>query len=256
MTTRTDHRSRKIGGKRHAEHDARTLQLAKYVDALPPAPAKVDWTKGIRSWPMFLNDELGCCTVASAAHQIESWTQAAHHDEAVITDADILAGYQAVGGYRPGHPDTDQGAIELRVLKYWRKHGFAGGKHKISAFASVDPTSKTLMMDGLYLFGGIYTGFALPLTAQQQDVWEVPPGGPVGRGALGSWGGHAVNIVQADARGVTVITWGARQRASWGFVRTYCDEAYVAMSEDFLSGGKAPNGFDVAALEHDLKLLA
>jgi len=248
----TDHASMKTG-KRHAVTDPRTLQLASYVQGLPPSPTTVDCTQGITTWPMYLNDTLGCCTVAAAAHQLQSWTREGQGHELRLTDADVLAGYEAVSGYKPGHPDLDQGAIELNVLKYWRKTGF--GKHKIAAFTSVDPTSQVLLTDALWLFGGVYTGVALPISAQKQRVWEVPAGGPVGKGAVGSWGGHAVPIVQADPRGVTFVTWGALKRASWGFVRTYCDEAYAILSNDFLSGGKAPNGFDLAALKQDLAQL-
>jgi hypothetical protein len=247
-----DHSAMKVG-KRHAVHDNRTLQMAKYVDALPPAPVVIDWTKGVDSWPMYLNDTLGCCTVAAAAHHVQAWTTAAIHSDVKVSDADVLAGYEALG-YRPGHPDTDQGAVELVVLKRWRKYGFFNG-HKIGAFVSVDPHSQPLIMDGLYLTGGLYTGFQLPITAQRQTVWEVPAGGPVGKGAPGSWGGHAVPIVAADPRGVTIVTWGALKRVSWSFVATYCDEAYALLSNDFLNKGKAPNGFDLATLQHDLSLL-
>jgi hypothetical protein len=42
---------------------------------------------------------------------------------------------------------------------------------------------------------------------------------------------------------------------TWEFWDRYCDEAYVLLSEDFLAVGKAPNGFDLAALKADLALV-
>jgi hypothetical protein len=78
-----------------------------------------------------------------------------------------------------------------------------------------------------------YIGLALPISAQNQDVWAVPPGGSAGEGSPGSWGGHAVPIVAYDSRGLTVITWGATKRMTWQFLDTYCDEAYALLSQDW-----------------------
>ena len=38
------------------------------------------------------------------------------------------------------------------------------------------------------------------------------------------------------------------RRLTWAFWDRYCDEGYCILSPDFLSGGRAPNGFDLAAL--------
>jgi len=83
-------------------------------------------------------------------------------------------------------------------------------------------------------------------------VWVVPPGGPVGPGAPGSWGGHAVPVVAYDARTLTVITWGQRLSMTWGFFETYCDEAYAILDGDWLKNNECPAGFDLATLEADL----
>ncbi len=45
------------------------------------------------------------------------------------------------------------------------------------------------------------------------------------------------------------------QRLTWSFWDHYCDEAYCILSTDFLSGGKTPAGFDLDALERDLRLV-
>lgn len=113
------------------------------------------------------------------------------------------------------------------------------------------------MQDGIYLFGGLYTGFALPLSAQRQAVWDVPAGGAKGKGEPGSWGGHATSLVAYDARGLTCVTWGALQRMTWPFFKTYCDEAYAIVSQQFLSATtkRTPAGFDLATLRKDLALV-
>jgi hypothetical protein len=241
-------------GKRVARHDPRTLQLVKYLTSLPKPPDTLAWSmKTDKKWPMFKNDVVGDCTCAAAAHMIEVWTAAGQLKEVEVRDEDVLALYTLVTGYNPKRPETDQGAVVLDVLNKWRKVGLAG--HKIGAFTTISPMSKTITKDAIYLFGGVYTGFELPESAQDQAVWDVPAGGLRGPGEPGSWGGHAIPIVDYDDRTLTCITWGAAKKMTWAFYRAYCDEAYAIISQDFLSGNKAPNGFDLATLQTDLALV-
>ena len=52
-------------GRRAIKTDSRTLMLAKYVGLVPPPPAARDWSHGIKSWGMLLdNDSLGDCTAS------------------------------------------------------------------------------------------------------------------------------------------------------------------------------------------------
>lgn len=201
---------------------------------------------------MYANDSLGDCTAAAAGHMIQCWTANAT-TERIPSQDDVVKFYRGSTGYDPSDPSSDQGGVELDVLRFWRKTGLGGDK--CGAFVSVNPQSKTGVMDGIFLCGGLYVGVALPLSAQRQRVWDVPSGGAHGKGAPGTWGGHAISLVSYDARGVTCVTWGGLKRMTWAFFRTYCDEAYAILSPDFLSGSKAPNGFDVAALQTDLALL-
>ena len=92
------------------------------------------------------------------------------------------------------------------------------------------------------------------MTAQRQSVWDWTHrlDGPA---RPGSWGGHAVDVVRYDARMLTVVTWGGLKELTWSFWDRYCDEAYCLLSTDFLEAGKAPNGFDLAALKRDLELV-
>jgi len=93
----------------------------------------------------------------------------------------------------------------------------------------------------------------LPISAQDQvknhQPWSVPPGGTTGDGKPGFWGGHTVPVVAYDARGVTVVTWGALQMMTWSFWEAYCEEAYAIISTDYLTGKKTtPQGFDMQQL--------
>ncbi len=182
---------------------------------------------------------------------IEQWTTYAGAPR-VLDDTAIIAAYSAISGYRPGNPSTDHGANELDVLKYWRKKGIGGDK--IVGFVALEPGNHNHIKDAVSIFANCYIGVALPLSAQGQAVWSVPPGGATGTGAPGSWGGHAVPVVAYDDRLLTVVTWGKLLQMTWQFWDTYCDESYAVLSRDWVdkTKGTAPNGFNWKQLEVDL----
>lgn len=252
-------------GKQAAKHDPRTLKLSTYLKGLPVPPDNAGYIQGVRNWGFMLNDALGDCTVACAGHEMLQWSTYAGHPFRP-TDAQILQAYSAVSGYTPGDPNSDVGAVVLNVLKYWRKIGIAG--HKILAFVSVDPKNHTEVKQAIQLFGNVYLGIGLPITAQRPTtgvnglpVWSMPKHGVSGDGAPWSWGGHACPAAGfgSDAKGNTgleVITWGQVYDMTWGFFDTYVDEAYCILSLDWIDGfGTAPSGFDLATLQADLAAL-
>jgi hypothetical protein len=230
--------------------------MAHYLqpEALPQLPASQEWTDKIQTWPMMANDRLGDCTCAAAGHLIEEWTTYSGTG-VTLSDSDIIAAYSSITGYNPQTGQNDNGAVELDVLKYWRKTGFSG--HKISVFVGLEPGNHDHIKASVYIFGGCYIGLALPISAQTQNVWSVPPGSLQGPGAPGSWGGHAVPVVAYDSLGLTVVTWGALKQMTWGFWDAYCDESYGLLSPDWVNAKKiAANGFNLAQLKADLKAIA
>ena len=237
-------------GKAPARHDNRTLQAAKYFQALPPAPVRCDWSGKASPFGQMLNNELGDCTAAAAGHLVQIWT-AANGNQVILPDADILTFYELCSGYNPADPSTDQGAVELDVLNKWRQVGLAD--RKISAYAALQLANREHLRLAVSLTGGAYLGGQLPVSAQSQEVWAVPAGGTTGNGAPGTWGGHAVPAVAYDETGVTVITWGALLTMTWEFFDTYVDEAYCVLSGEWAQGGAAaPSGMDLAELSSDL----
>lgn len=240
-------------GKQPARDDKRTLKLENYLDlsALPPPPLECDWTAKVGpSWGMMGNDRIGDCAIVAPGHMMMAWTGNAG-TLFRPTDAQIVTAYSAVSGYDPRTGQNDNGCVLLDVLNYWRKTGIAG--HKIGAYVKLRLKDHAQAMLANWLFGGLLVGVMLPLTAQGQDVWDVPPSGAVGRGAPGSWGGHAVNKEKHDAGGPVAITWGAPKRMTWRFWDTYVDEIFCCISQDWLdSTGRAPNSLDMAALTADL----
>jgi hypothetical protein len=248
--TRVDPKKLKLG-KSVARHDPRTLLFASYLTStLPAPPATLDIATKVTAWGM-----IGDCTCAAAGHLIMEWTANAGKKIVTPTDKEIIAAYSAITGYNPVTGANDNGANEIDVLNYWRQTGIA--KDKIGAYVALEPSNHTHIMDSVYIFEGCYIGLQLPKSAQAQtqnnQPWSVPPGGPTGDGAPGSWGGHAVPVVAYDQRGVTVVTWGALQVMTWSFWEAYCDEAYAILSTDYINGKKeAPQGFSMQQLQADL----
>lgn len=243
-------------GKRAPQLDKRTFMLSRYLPAVLPAPPpETDgYVTKVPSFPLYLNDSLGDCVAAAAGHIINQETYYASGTEAIPTDAQILKTYEDVGGYVPGDPSTDQGMNMLDYLKYWRKKGVGG--HKILGFAAIDLTRRDQIMQAIQLFGNVYLGLQLPISAQGQNVWKVPPSGPFGDGSPGSWGGHCVPMMFAGQQSSVVVTWGATLHMTWDFLADYADEAYVVLSNDWIkANGISPSKFNITQLKADLALL-
>lgn len=253
-------------GKRAPKIDRRTFKLAKYLPKVVPAPpGSMGYIERVKSWPMFLNDSIGDCTCAAAAHMIQQWATYAGGPFAVV-DHDVLVAYMAVSGYNPNDPWTDQGAFMLDVLNYWRKVGIGG--HKILGYAAVDIRNRTEVEQAIDLFGSLYVGVAMPVSAQSpriggngHAVWEVPANGPEGDGSPGSWGGHAIPLPGYNAdttgkKGKMAVSWGDLYDVTDNFLEAYCDEAYAVLSMDWIeSTGLSPSHFDLEQLKADLAQL-
>lgn len=245
-------RARRCTGKLPPRIDPRTLRLARYLPtSIAPAPVATDWSKAASpNWGMMDNDTLGCCTCSACGHARQTWT-ANNGPEVTPPDADVQAMYEAVGGYNPADPSTDQGAVELVVLNYFRNTGLGGVK--IRAFVALDPKNREHVRQSVFLFGGCYIGLQLPQFAQNQDVtWTIPAGGDQGSLEPGSWGGHAVWVFGYDADWVYFVSWGQPGKMSWAFWNEYCDESYALLSDEWCSSAEAPSKFDLAQLEADL----
>jgi hypothetical protein len=251
MTTTTAAQTRKLG-KLPVRTDVRTLHVARYVDRaeLPAPPPELDLADRVDDWPMYANDRIGDCTIAAAGHMVEAWTAESRGRPVAVSERSVLDAFDHVKRIDPATGEA--GAVVLDVLGYWRRQGI--GRHRIGAYAQVPVHDHALARASAWLFGGLYVGVELPLTARDQPVWDWT-GALDGPARPGSWGGHAVDLVRYGQDGLTVVTWGKLQDVTWEFWDRYCDEVYAILSNDFLAQGKAPNGFDLAALKVDLQLV-
>lgn len=249
-------------GKKAPRLDHRTLKLRDYLvpnPILPEPPAEVSWVRDVTpDFPMDLNDQIGDCVIAAMAHMIQQWTFFATNGSGTVipTNAQVLTAYEALSGYEPDNPSTDNGVVMLDALQYWKSAGFAG--HKILAYMAVDWNNLTEIFQAIQLFGNVFLGVSLPLTVQSTDDWTVALGGThTDDGAPGSWGGHCVPIMAASPETLTVVTWGQTLKMSHNFLFDYAEEAYVVLSADFFTKlGKTPGvGLDVNQLLADLAAL-
>jgi len=228
------------------------LLLKNYLTATPMSyPATTDWLSDVVNWPMYLNDRYGDCTCAAAGHMIQAWSTYGQGSTATISNMDVLAAYEAVSGFDPNDPSTDNGAVMQEVLGHWRKNGIGG--HKILAFAEVDVTNIAEVKAACYIFGTVYIGIDFPDSAMDQfnneEPWEVVSGARVE-------GGHAINVGFYDTNTYKLVTWGAVQEMSQAFWDKYVEEAWVVIGPEWLNeGGLSPTGLNLHALGDGLHSL-
>lgn len=182
---------------------------------------------------------------------IQTWTADAGN-MVVPSDNDILTAYEAVGGYVPGNPSTDNGAVISDVLSYWQKTGIAN--HKISAYAEIGSNNHTLIRQAIDIFGSVDIGVQLPLAAQKMGNYWYMMGATslTGDFAPGSWGGHSIPLVAYNDWSYICVSWGQLIRISLKFLESYCDERWTCLTPDWFEGTKSVSGFDLVQMEADL----
>ena len=239
-------------GKHPPKQDYRTLRLKKYLTARLEAPPasfnvldqvykKLKISDPTKLFPMDGNDIYGDCTIAALAHAITTY-------RGLIGKKKIMASKSVVKLYFQLTNGIDSGLYGLDVLNYWRKNAVAGDE--ILAYAKVDRRNHTDVEQAIRLFGGVYTGFQV----QENCLEDFKAGKPWTPGQLTNEG-HMVCAVAYDATGVTVLTWGNIQKATWSWWDECVDEAYAILSPEAKNPNFAP-GFDFAQLQADLNEVA
>lgn len=233
-------------GKALPKIDARTLRLSDYLGDMSKAPSVMVWAD--RRYSMLGNDKIGNCTCVTAHHAVQTWQASSGDTVQRPKAADAIKTYQTFAGY-DGTAATDNGANMLDVLRAWRKIGLSTG-HKINSFATVDDDAWSSLKECCWLFGGLPLGIALPVFATTALDWEKPKRTNTKDTKPYGAGGHAVLMAGYDETHATIVTWGRRIRASWDFLETYCDEAYAALSDDWMNKDDKP--FNRAKFDTDL----
>jgi hypothetical protein len=237
-------------GRKPAQHKAKNLQLRRYLTSrtLAAAPSSVHYGQKVAkvggTFPMYANDRLGDCTCAAAGHHIEVWTANAQTLR-VPSETDVER------TYIPGTGNADDGRYLNDVLDYWRKTGI--GSDRIEAYAEVDVKNLDEVKAALWIFGGLYLGVGLPVTAQQQRTWSYVASAPASDREPYSWGGHCVNATgYTRTSGMYLVTWGTLIRMTWGFFKRYVDEAFAIVTKDWIeTSGVSPTGLRLDELLAD-----
>jgi hypothetical protein len=240
-------------GKHPPKVDYRTLRFASYVTsqlAAPPVSFNVltrvyknlKTTDPAKLFPMDGNDTLGDCTIAALAHALTTYRGLVATKKVIMAQADVTKLYMHLTG------GVDSGLNELDVLNYWRQNAVDGDE--IMSFVSISPKNHAHVQLAIQLFGGVYLGFQVQQNCQQEFADHKPwTPGPL------TTDGHAVLAVAYDATGVTVLTWGNTQQATWAWWDECVDEAYAILPAEAKNATFAP-GFDLAQLQTDLSGVA
>ncbi len=242
-------------GKAPFQPDARDAKFAfaKYLTAtLPQRPASFGHERGFQ-WGMLGNDRYGDCVFAGGAHEQMLFAREGNKSVAFTSDA-VLHDYGAVTGFDPVTGAGDNGTNVRDAMKYRQRTGLlaTNGRHKISAYLSIDPKNVGHILTAAYLFGACGIGIEFPSSAMDQfnagKPWSVVKGSPIE-------GGHYIPVVGRRGGYIEVVTWGKTQRVTAAFLKSYCDEAWCVVSPEILTNGKTPEGFDLAQLRADLAAL-
>ncbi len=224
--------SLKLGRSRRSEDPK--LMLRDFVDVEKaktwPVQEKdtVDYATLVPSWPMFLNDQLGDCTCAGAAHAEQVFAAMAGAPF-TVTDADVQRMYEA-SGYKPGEPETDQGWTLEDAANYLQKTGLQH-KPNIIGCAGVSLEDEDAQQVAQELFGVLYEGMECPESALEQaqkgEPWTVVQGSRIA-------GGHCI-IRPKSILGKTAyhVSWGTLIPATEEFDKTYIDELMVFIPTDW-----------------------
>jgi hypothetical protein len=132
------------------------------------------------------NNRYSNCTFVAMAHFKMMVAKIVAKKDLSFDEQAVINGYLAYKG-------RDVGCSEDQVLEYVRDRGFpdGAGKHKILADVSIDPRDLDTVKLRLAIFGALYAGAELPITAESQDRWEVV-NASAPNAQPGSWAGHAM----------------------------------------------------------------
>ena len=210
--------------------------------------------EGIDPAPLILgNDRLGNCTSAGLGNHLRA-TAALARFQVVVRDADAILFYERSTGYTPADPATDLGGIEVDVLAYAARDGYALADQTLyPVWGSIPPDDMNalrLVMAGL---GVAYLGVDLALADQTEGgVWDTAT---PGNQRPGSWGGHCLLAWAYDGTDegsiVHLLTWGGVQRATWRWVRSRIMECHGLAWRQLMPASGLLNGQDWDRLQAD-----
>lgn len=163
-------------------------------------------------------------------------------------------------GFNPNDPGSDKGGDLQTSLAYVKANGaYPDGRGKVAAWCSVDAEKPALICRAIDIFGGVYTGCALPDAwldnPHEGMVWDVA-------GEPNPNNGHCTSWFDYNASGVIVNSWGLFGMITWSAIAKYWSagaggEIYAVFGQDWLNetAGTSPSGLNAAQLIADCRAL-
>jgi len=235
----------------HDDPTVRHFSLALRKPTLKRPPVAVSWSKS-SVYGMHLNDQLGSCGPASAANATQDFTSWTQPKVTTIDDDECLAIYEAVGGYNPRNPASDQGVILKDLFEYWKTEGIGG--YKIIDYFSVDPQNPVNQSWAIEIFGGLIYGVNLPQSALNAmdagKVWDYVPRSQI-------VGGHAIWSSGYDPSGRKARSWTELVGMTGAFIQHDAEEAWGVIHPAWFDPhtGLCPNGLNLESIMKDAVLI-
>ena len=205
---------------------------------------------------MFGNDTLNNCTAAALGNTALA-VGALDGFLPIVTGLAVRTFYAATGGYIPGQPATDHGAVLTRVMAYQARSGFHTGADLLTGpWATFDPQDRRMHALAMETFGVGNIGVALSLAdiaqAQAGAPWDTTPvsgydstPGSAGLHDLLTWDYAGLG----DTDLIRLPTWGGFQKATWRWLLRAAVEAHVLAWRPLLkTAGANWTGVDYAAM--------
>jgi hypothetical protein len=239
-------------GKKHDVHRPSDLRLRAYLDlariSTSEAPAAPNWESVLclnGELPKKDRDDLGNanqrgnCVLATPAHMVNLIRQLKGILIPPVTAAECVAVYDELTG------GIDEGFVIRDMLQIWHDRGLYGTK--LLAAAMVDRCSSEEVSLATWLGGGLIGGYSLPANWQEQITrdryWSVPRGGWEHGQGPDSKRGHCTFSLGTSPGGDTVNTWGEVIGQTWEWRQATCSELWLVLTDLWVEGGEAPNGF-------------
>ena len=238
-------------GKAKAEFEDRDFPMrALLKTVIVPPEYDVDAKCPNIVYPMYANDQLGCCVIAGRAHQTLRFELFEQNQLLSITDQEVIQQYlHETGG-------VDSGLVVSKSLKNWRQRGWvaSGKRYYARAYARIYHWYLPHVRAAIYSDVGVGCGFNLPNSAIDQfdrnQLWDVVDD------ERGEAGGHFVYMPAYHSDGgFTCVTWGRRQKMTERFFKKYADESWAVWDSANVTA-KTKNIFNTDKAEEMLKKAA
>jgi hypothetical protein len=222
-------------------------KLSLVAVSQPPLPTEVNYSIGMpANLGAMLNDTLGDCTCAAVGHAIQVWSFNVSGTVNTPPDNAIEKLYEEAGGYVPGNPATDNGAVIQTVLSDWLQGAVDG--NRLTAFVEIDQRRPANIKRGIWEGGAVDIGFDVPayMNMNPGATWDVDP-----QGDNTIIGGHSVILIGYQSDGTYVLeSWGSIYYMTPAFMERFCDEAYMLANQAWVeTNGSTPAGLNILQLE-------